>query len=91
MLFRSLSVELGPLGININNIAPGAIETPINTQLLNDSQKLNALLGQIPLKRLGQPRDVSGLAVFLASDDADYVTGSTYYVDGGLTWNYQEQ
>ena len=91
MLMRNLSVELGPLGININNIAPGAIETPINTKLLNDSQKLNALLGQIPLRRLGQPGDVSGLAVFLASDDADYVTGSTYYVDGGLTWNYQEQ
>jgi glucose 1-dehydrogenase len=91
MLTRNLSIELGPLGININNIAPGAIETPINTQLLNDPMKLNALLGQIPLRRLGQPGDVSGLAVFLASDDADYVTGSTYYVDGGLTWNYQEQ
>ena len=91
MLTRNLSVELGPLGININNIAPGAVETPINTKLLNDPAKLNALLGQIPLGRLGQPGDVSGLAVFLASDDADYVTGSTYYVDGGLTWNYQEQ
>jgi glucose 1-dehydrogenase len=91
MLTRNLSIELGPLSININNIAPGAIETPINTQLLNDPMKLNALLGQIPLRRLGQPGDVSGLAVFLASDDADYVTGSTYYVDGGLTWNYQEQ
>lgn len=91
MLTRNLAVELGPLGININNIAPGAIETPINTRLLNDPKKLNALLGQIPLKRLGQPEDVAGLAVFLASEDADYVTGSTFYVDGGLTWNYQEQ
>lgn len=91
MLTRNLSIELGPLGITINNIAPGAIETPINTKLLNDPMKLNALLGQIPLGRLGQPGDVSGLAVFLASEDADYVTGSTYYVDGGLTWNYQEQ
>lgn len=91
MLTRNLSVELGSLGININNIAPGAIETPINTKLLNDPTKLNALLGQIPLKRLGQPSDVANVAVFLASDDADYVTGSTYYVDGGLTWNYEEQ
>lgn len=91
MLTRNLSVELGPLGININNIAPGAIETPINTKLLNDPQKLGALLTQIPLNRLGQPGDVAGLATFLASDDADYVTGSTYFVDGGLTWNYQEQ
>ncbi|MBI1765306.1 MAG: glucose 1-dehydrogenase [Acidobacteria bacterium] len=91
MLMRNLGVELGPLGININNIAPGAIETPINTKLLNDPAKLGALLGQIPLGRLGQPHDVASLAVFLASDESDYVTGSTFYVDGGLTWNYQEQ
>jgi glucose 1-dehydrogenase len=91
MLTRNLAVELGPLGININNIAPGAIETPINTKLLNDPQKLGALLAQIPLGRLGQTRDVASVAVFLASDDADYVTGSTYYVDGGLTWHYEEQ
>lgn len=91
MLTRNLSVELGPLGININNVAPGAIETPINTKLLNDPAKLGALLGQIPLGRLGQTADVAGVAVFLASDDADYVTGSTYFVDGGLTWHYEEQ
>jgi len=91
MLTRNLAVELGPLGININNIAPGAIETPINTKLLNDPQKLGALLAQIPLGRLGHTQDVAGVAVFLASDDADYVTGSTYYVDGGLTWHYEEQ
>jgi glucose 1-dehydrogenase len=91
MLTRNLSVELGHLGVNINNIAPGAIETPINTKLLNDPVKLNALLSQIPLKRLGQPEDVAGLAVFLASDDANYVTGSTFFVDGGLTWHYEEQ
>jgi glucose 1-dehydrogenase len=53
--------------------------------------KLGALLGHIPLARLGQPEDVAGLAVFLASDDAAYVTGSTYYVDGGLSVFYQEQ
>ncbi len=91
MLTRNLAVELGPLGINVNNIAPGAIETPINTKLLNDPQKLGALLAQVPLGRLGQTRDVASVAVFLASDDADYVTGSTYYVDGGLTWHYEEQ
>jgi glucose 1-dehydrogenase len=91
MLTRNLAVELGSYGINVNNIAPGAIETPINRNLLNDPTKLNSLLGQIPLKRLGQPEDVAGLAVFLASDEADYVTGSTFFVDGGLTWNYEEQ
>jgi glucose 1-dehydrogenase len=91
MLMRNLSIELAPLGITINNIAPGAIETPINTKLLNDPAKLNAVLENIPLKRLGKPEDVASLAAFLASSDADYVTGATYFVDGGLTWNYQEQ
>lgn len=91
MLTRDLSVELAPHGITINNVAPGAIETPINTKLLNDPEKLGALLKNIPLSRLGQPQDVSGLVAFLASDAADYITGSTFVVDGGLTWNYQEQ
>jgi glucose 1-dehydrogenase len=91
MLTRNLAVELGQFGINVNNIAPGAIETPINRNLLNDPMKLNYLLGQIPLKRLGQTGDVASMAVFLASDDADYVTGSTFFVDGGLTWFYEEQ
>jgi glucose 1-dehydrogenase len=91
MLTRNLAIELGQFGITINSIAPGAIETPINTKLLNDPKKLNALLTQIPLARLGKPEDVAGIAVFLASSDADYVTGSTYFVDGGLTWHYEEQ
>jgi glucose 1-dehydrogenase len=91
MLTRNLAVELGQFGINVNNIAPGAIETPINRKLLNDPMKLNYLLGQIPLNRLGQTDDVAGVAVFLASDEADYVTGSTFFVDGGLTWFYEEQ
>jgi glucose 1-dehydrogenase len=91
MLTRTLAVELGPLGITINSIAPGAIETPINSKLLNDPMKLKSLVGQIPLGRLGQPNDVAGLAVFLASGDSDYVTGTTYLIDGGLTVFYQEQ
>ncbi|HEX4545626.1 MAG TPA: glucose 1-dehydrogenase [Candidatus Acidoferrum sp.] len=91
MLTRNLAVELAPLGITINNIAPGAIETPINKKLLNDPVKLNALLENIPLRRLGRPEEVAALAAFLASPDSDYSTGSTFFVDGGLTWNYQEQ
>lgn len=91
MFTRNLAVELGPLGITINNVAPGAIETPINTKLLNDPEKLGALLKNIPLGRLGQPQDVASLVAFLASSDADYITGSTFFVDGGLLWNYQEQ
>ena len=91
MLTRNLAVELGPLGITINSVAPGAIATPINTTLLNDPVKLKSLTEQIPLSRLGTTDDVTGVAVFLASDEAGYVTGSTYVVDGGLTWFYQEQ
>ncbi len=91
MLARNLAVELAPFGITINNVAPGAIETPINTKLLNNPEKLGALLKNIPLNRLGQPSDVAGMVAFLASSDADYITGSTFFVDGGLTWNYQEQ
>jgi glucose 1-dehydrogenase len=91
MLTRNLSIELAPLGITVNSVAPGAIETPINKKLLNDPVKLKSLLENIPLKRLGKPEDVASVAAFLASSDADYVTGTTYFVDGGLTWNYQEQ
>jgi glucose 1-dehydrogenase len=91
MLTRNLAVELGPLGITINNIAPGAIITPINTSLLNDKPKLDALLQNIPLGRLGKSEEVAGLAAFLASDEAAYVTGSTYVIDGGLMVNYHEQ
>jgi glucose 1-dehydrogenase len=91
MLTRNLAIELAPFGITINNIAPGAIETPINTKLLNDPVKLKDLLEKIPLRRLGKPEDVAGMAAFLASSDADYVTGASFFVDGGLLWNYQEQ
>jgi glucose 1-dehydrogenase len=90
MLKRNLGIELAPLGITVNAIAPGAIETPINRNLMEDKPRLNALLENIPLKRLGKPEDVAAIAAFLASADADYVTGTTYFVDGGLTWNYDE-
>ena len=91
MFTRNLSIELAPLGITINNVAPGAIETPINTKLLNDPVKLKALLDNIPLARLGKPNDVSAAVAFLASSDADYITGTTLVIDGGLTWNFSEQ
>lgn len=91
MLMRDLAVELGPINITVNNIAPGAIATPINTKLMANKAQLDALLANIPLGRMGTPEDVSGVALFLASDDGAYVTGSTYYVDGGLIRNYHEQ
>jgi len=91
MMMRNLAIELAPYNITVNNIAPGAIETPINAKLLNDPKALEGLMSNIPLRRLGKPADVAGAAVFLASADADYVTGATIFVDGGLTWNYSEQ
>ena len=91
MVMRDLAVELGPLGITVNNIAPGAIATPINDALMADKPKLDALLANIPLGRLGKPEEVAALAAFLASPDAAYITGSTYVIDGGLMRNYHEQ
>ena len=91
MLMRDLAMELGPHQITVNNVAPGAIDTPINASLLTNKPELDALLNNIPLGRLGKPEEVAGVVAFLASDDGAYVTGSTYFIDGGLIRNYKEQ
>jgi glucose 1-dehydrogenase len=91
MLMRDLAVELGPLGIVVNNVAPGAIATPINDALMADKPKLDALLAKIPLGRMGTTADVASMVAFLCSDEAAYITGSTFVVDGGLMRNYHEQ
>ena len=90
MLTRDLAVELGKHGITVNAVAPGAIDTAINKSLTDNPGKVEALKKQIPLGRLGKPEDVAAVVAFLASPDAAYVTGSTYFVDGGLTWFYEE-
>jgi glucose 1-dehydrogenase len=88
MLMRTICQELAPHGITVNDIAPGAIATPINKRTLGDGDLLRALQEVIPAGRLGEPDEVAGVAVFLASDEAAYVTGSTYYIDGGMArWN----
>jgi len=84
MLMRTIAVELAPHKITVNNIGPGAIDTPLDTPTKEDPTKMKKLLAEIPLGRMGQPEEVAELAIYLASDAAAYVTGSTYFIDGGM-------
>jgi glucose 1-dehydrogenase len=84
MLMRALAPELAPLGIRVNNIAPGAIATRVNRRTMDDPEKMALLRRVVPLGRMGTADEVAEVALFLASERARYVTGSTYYVDGGL-------
>ena len=85
MMMRNIAMELAPYKINVNNIAPGAIATPINQKVLDDPIASKNAISEIPWGRFGRPEEVASVALFLASDESEYVTGSTYYVDGGLT------
>jgi len=87
MLMRTICLELAPYNITVNNIGPGAIRTPIDADVEANPEKMKALLSEIPLHRMGQPDEVGKLALYLASDAASYVTGSTYFIDGGLMRN----
>ncbi len=91
MMMRNLAIELAPLGIAVNNVAPGAVGTAINHQLLANKAERDALIANIPLGRLADPSEVANAVLFLASPDASYVTGTTLFVDGGLLWRYAEQ
>lgn len=84
MLTRTLALELAEDGINVNNIAPGMILTPMNQEAKDDKKAREKKTQNIPMKRAGRPEEIGKLAVFLASSDSDYVTGSTYFMDGGL-------
>jgi len=85
LLMETLAQEVGAKKIRINGIAPGAIKTPINEEVWSDPEKMNALLKLIPYGRIGEPEDVARAAVWLASDDADYVHGTTLFIDGGMS------
>ncbi|MCY2685554.1 SDR family NAD(P)-dependent oxidoreductase [Salinimicrobium sp. TH3] len=84
---RVLALELAEEGINVNNIAPGMILTPMNQEAIEDKKTREDQVQHIPMKRAGKPEEIGKLAVFLASSDSDYVTGSTYVMDGGLMQN----
>ena len=85
MLMESLAQEVAPHRIRVNAIAPGAIRTPINTSAWNTPEALTELLTLIPYGRIGEPEDIGRAAVWLASDESDYVVGTTLFVDGGMT------
>lgn len=85
MLMQTLAQEYGADKIRVNSICPGAIQTPINTNAWNTQEALNSLLTLIPYNRIGQPQDIGNLAVFLASDAADYISGTSIFVDGAMT------
>jgi len=82
---ESMAQELAPHHIRVNAIAPGAIRTPINKAAWDTPKALASLVTLIPYGRIGEPDDIARVAAWLASDDADYVVGTTLFVDGGMT------
>ena len=85
LLMKSMAQELAPQRIRVNSICPGAIRTPINKPAWDTPEAYQALLKLIPYQRIGEPEDIARVAVFLASDQADYITGTSVFVDGGMT------
>ena len=85
LLMKSMAQELAPKKIRVNSIGPGAIQTPINKSAWDTPEALNSLLTLIPYNRIGQPEDIGKVAVWLASDESDYITGTTIFCDGGMT------
>lgn len=85
LMMRSLAQELGPMKIRVNSIAPGAIKTPINHMAWETEAAEQRLLRLIPYKRVGETSDIGNVAVWLSSDESDYIHGATIFVDGGMT------
>ena len=85
MMMKSIAQEVGALRIRVNSVSPGAVRTPINMEAWDTREAYNALMKLVPFKRIGEPHDIARAAAWLASDESDYVTGATLYVDGGMT------
>jgi glucose 1-dehydrogenase len=85
LLMKTMALELAGQGVRVNNIAPGAIATPINDSWLNDPAKVRQELKKIPLKRIGRPEEIADAVLYLAGDQASFVTGTTLFIDGGRT------
>jgi glucose 1-dehydrogenase len=85
MMMKSIAQEVAPYRIRVNAISPGAVRTPINESAWNNREAYNSLMTLIPYKRIGEPEEIGRAAVWLASDDSDYITGTALYVDGGMT------
>lgn len=85
MLTRTIAVELAPYGITVNNVCPGAVDTPMDADLKKHADEYERLLDEIPLHRMAKPEEIAGLCTFLASDAAAYITGASYVIDGGMT------
>jgi glucose 1-dehydrogenase len=85
MMMESVAQEVAPHRIRVNGIAPGAIRTPINTSAWSTPEAYESLMTLVPYKRIGEPEDIAQAAVWLASDHSDYITGTTLFVDGGMS------
>ncbi len=85
MLTRTIAVELAKYGITVNDVCPGAIDTPIDAPVKRDPEKMKTLLSEIPMRRMGRPEEIAQLCVYLASEDAAYVTGASISIDGGMS------
>jgi glucose 1-dehydrogenase len=84
LMMKSIAQEVAPLRIRVNSICPGAIRTPINREAWESQEALDSLMKLVPYKRIGEPEDIGKAAVWLASDESDYVTGASIFVDGGM-------